>query len=81
VKNQTGKTQNRALASEKFSQSYLDFILSREAMMYTQRTISWYQFTLGKIISWLEDNDVDSLDPMNIAGRQCVEAIRARSFF
>lgn len=60
MENQYGKTQNRALASEKFSEPYLDFILSREAMMCTQRTISWYQFTLGKIISWLEDNYVDS---------------------
>jgi hypothetical protein len=43
VKNQTGKTQNRALASEDFSQSTLDFILSREAMMCMQRIIDWYQ--------------------------------------
>ena len=60
MKNHTGKTQNRALASDNFSEPYLDFILSREAMMCTERTISWYQFTLGKIISWLENNDVDS---------------------
>jgi len=67
VKNQIGKTQNRALASENFSEPYLDFILSREAMMCTPRTISWYQFTLGKIIGWLEDNNVQS--PGMIKGR------------
>jgi len=34
--------------------------LSQEAMMCTQRTIDWYQFTLGKIVGWLEDNEVNS---------------------
>ena len=36
----------------------LDFILSRKGMNCSIKTINWYQFMLGKIISWLEQHDV-----------------------
>jgi integrase/recombinase XerD len=42
----------------------LDFILSRNGMNCSKKTINWYQFMLGKIISWLEQQNV--LQPSQI---------------
>jgi len=47
-----------ALASIPLQDAYTDFLLSRQAMMCTPRTIQFYEFTLGKISEWFERNDV-----------------------
>ena len=47
-----------ALASIPLQDAYTDFLLSRQAMMCTSRTMLFYEFTLGKISDWLERNDV-----------------------
>ena len=38
--------------------AYKDFILSREAMNVTKRTLSYYEFTLSRIVAYLRDQDV-----------------------
>jgi len=51
-----------ALASYALSDAYTDFILSRQAMLCLPRTISWYSFTLGKVLDWLVENGVTTPD-------------------
>lgn len=40
--------------------SFLDFLLSRQAMLCTPRTMSFYQFTLGKFLEWLPIQEVNN---------------------
>lgn len=47
-----------ALASILLQDAYTDFLLSRQAMMCTPRTMRFYEFTFGKISEWFERNDV-----------------------
>ena len=42
--------------------AYTDFILSREAMNVTERTLGFYKFTLSRIVSYLRDSDVQEVD-------------------
>ena len=67
MKNQNQKSQNRALASKRFNDVLLDFLLSRQAMMCTDRTIDWYRYILGKIIDWLIGHDVN--EPEQISSK------------
>lgn len=39
-------------------ESYLDFILSRQAMLCTARTVKFYQNTLCKFLDWLEQENI-----------------------
>jgi len=61
------KQQTWALASTYLLDAYTDYILSRQAMMCTPRTIGFYKFTLGKILEWFEKNDVHQ--PQDITNR------------
>lgn len=65
MKNQNPKSQNRTLASKFVNNAFLDFMLSRQAMMCTHRTLSFYEYTLVKIFEWLEENGVTSLDQIS----------------
>jgi integrase/recombinase XerD len=38
--------------------AFLDFMLSREAMLCTRRTIEFYQFTLGKVLDLFESKEI-----------------------
>ncbi len=49
-------------------ESYLDFILSRQAMLCTPRTVKFYQDTLCKFLDWLEKEAVT--EPELITARQ-----------
>ena len=42
--------------------AYTDFILSREAINVTERTLSYYEFTLSKIVDYLRDSGVQEVD-------------------
>ena len=64
---QTKKGQKWALASIPLQDACTDFLLSRQAMMCSPRTIQFYEFTLGKIAEWLENNDVHQ--PQEITSR------------
>jgi hypothetical protein len=57
-----------ALASIPLQDAYTDFLLSRQAMMCTPRTLRFYEFTLGKISEWFESHDVHQ--PTDITSRQ-----------
>ena len=56
----TDTKQKWALASFALSDAYTDFILSRQAMLCSPRTLSWYTFTLGKVIGWLVENGISA---------------------
>jgi site-specific recombinase XerD len=56
-----------ALASIPLQDAYTDFLLSRQAMMCTPRTMQFYEFTLGKIAEWFERNDIHQ--PADISSR------------
>ena len=56
-----------ASASPLLSDAYIDFILSRQAMLCGDRTIEWYSFTLGKVMEWLVQNEV--AEPNEISAR------------
>jgi integrase len=47
-----------ALASYELNDAYTDFILSRQAMLCSPRTISWYTFTLGRVLDWMVENGI-----------------------
>ena len=63
----TEPKQAWALASYALSDAFTDFILSRQAMLCSPRTLAWYSFTLGKVMQWLVDNGVNS--PADITAR------------
>ena len=46
---------------------YLDFMLSRQAMLCTPRTMKFYRDTLGKFLGWLETEGV--AEPQHITAR------------
>ena len=54
--------QKWALASYALNDAFTDFILSRQAMLCSPRTMNWYAFTLGKVIGWLMENGVTTPD-------------------
>ncbi|HLO30791.1 MAG TPA: tyrosine-type recombinase/integrase [Anaerolineales bacterium] len=56
-----------ASASRSLYEAYTDFLLSRQAIMCTERTISWYAFTLDKVMAWMVANGVTS--PPEISAR------------
>lgn len=64
---QVQKKVEWALASYKMQDTITDFILSRQAMLCTPRTIQYYEFTLGKISKWFEENGIT--EPAMITAR------------
>ncbi len=61
----TQQKQTWALASIKMQDAYTDFMLSRQAMLCTDGTMGFYQYTLGKFLKWIEDQGVISPDEVN----------------
>jgi site-specific recombinase XerD len=52
-------------------ESFLDFILSRQAMLCTPRTLKFYRDTLGKLLEWLQQEGVS--EPEEITARHIRE--------
>ena len=52
-------------------ESFLDFILSRQAMLCTARTLKFYRDTLGKLLEWLQQEGVS--EPEEITARHIRE--------
>ncbi|MCB2180197.1 tyrosine-type recombinase/integrase [bacterium] len=50
--------QKWAVASYVLQDAYTDFILSRQAMLCSPKTIRFYHFTAGRFVKYLEDNGV-----------------------
>ena len=57
-----------ASASRDLYEAYLDFIMSRQAMMCRERTVDWYSFTLSQVMSWMVQNSVTQ--PEQIMARE-----------
>jgi len=68
------KELDSAVKASDFStieEGFLDFILSRQAMLCTQRTVEFYRFSLRKFISWMGEDGaypVNSISPKIIRG-------------
>jgi len=54
----TDLQQKWAVASYELQDAYTDFILSRQAMLCSPKTIRFYHFTAGRFVKYLEDNGV-----------------------
>lgn len=63
---ENGKTKNGHQPS-RLKDCYLDFMLSRQAMLCTPRTMKFYRDTLGKFLEWLEEEGVT--EPQLITAR------------
>ena len=64
---QTKTGQAWALASAALTDAYTDFILSRQAMNCSTFTMSFYRFTAGKFLQWIESQGIT--DPAEISAR------------
>jgi integrase/recombinase XerD len=69
---QTKTKQEWSLASVALRDAYTDFILSRQAMNCTPVTMTFYRFTAGKFLEWIERQGV--------TGPEQVSARDARSY-
>jgi len=54
---ENGNNENRHQPS-RLQDCFLDFMLSRQAMLCTPRTMKFYRDTLGKFLEWLENEGV-----------------------
>jgi integrase/recombinase XerD len=68
---QVKTTQKWTLASIALTDTYTDFILSRQAMRCTTETLTFYKFTAGKFVLWLESQSI------NAPGEVVVRHVRA----
>lgn len=50
--------QTWAVASYALQDAYTDFILSRQAMLCSPKTIRFYHFTVGRFVKYLEENGI-----------------------
>lgn len=64
---QTKTIQKWSLASAALRDAYTDLILSRQAMNCTPVTMSFYRFTAGKFLEWIEGQGVT--DPQEVSAR------------
>lgn len=58
----TEKKQKWALASVALQDAFTDFILSRQAILCSPATVSWYTWTLGKFMDHLAEHDIERPD-------------------
>ena len=63
----TDLQQKWAVASYALQDAYTDFILSRQAMLCSPKTIRFYHFTAGRFIKYLEENGVT--EPGSLSSR------------
>lgn len=63
----TDLQQRWAVASYKLQDAYTDFILSRQVMLCSPKTIRFYHFTAGRFVKFLEDNGVT--EPEGVSAR------------
>jgi integrase/recombinase XerD len=56
----TDTIQKWTLASVALRDAYTDFVLSRQAMRCTQNTLTFYGYTAGKFLTWLEGQSVNA---------------------
>ena len=54
--------QRWAVASYALQDAYTDFILSKQAMLCSSKTIRFYHYTAGRFVKYLEDNGIAEPD-------------------
>jgi len=54
-----------ALGSVELQDAYTDFILSRQAALCTETTLSYYRFSCGPFVKWLEDQSITRPDEIS----------------
>ena len=59
------KTTEWALGSIELQDAYTDYILSRQAMLCTQETMSYYRYSCGAFVKWLEDQGITTPDQVS----------------
>jgi site-specific recombinase XerD len=70
------KTTHWNLASLDLQNAYTDFILSRQAMNSSPKTIEFYKYTAGAFLTWIENQGVT--DPVDISARHVRQYLAAR---
>ena len=76
---ENGKNKNGHQPS-RLQDCYLDFILSRQAMLCTPRTMKFYRDTLEKFLEWLEKEGVIEVDPKTWTKNQhCLGGVQFRN--
>jgi len=58
-------TTEWALGSVDLQDAYTDFILSRQAMLCTEETISYYRYSCGPFMKWLESQGITRPDEIS----------------
>jgi integrase/recombinase XerC len=76
---QTDKIQPMALSSATLQDGYVDFILSREAMLCAENTIKYYRATCEKFIRWLEAQGISWTSELTVHHIREYLALLARS--
>jgi integrase/recombinase XerD len=56
---------NWKLGSVELQDAYTDFILSRQAALYTEETIKYYRYSCGPFVKWLEGQGIMRPDEIN----------------
>jgi len=64
---QTNIKQKWAVASYPLQDAYTDFILSRQAMLCSPKTVRFYHFTAGRFVKYLEDDGIT--EPEGVSAR------------
>jgi hypothetical protein len=73
-------TQQLALASLPLTDVYTDFILSWQAMNCTPVTMSFYKFTAGKFLEWVESQSITNPEQITARHvRQFIAELMSRS--
>ena len=60
------KSEGRHLIRNELEEAYLDFILSRQAMLCSKNTLDFYKYTAGKFVEWLKISAPKQLSNMHI---------------
>lgn len=62
----SSKSDGRHLIQNELDEAYLDFILSRQAMLCSQNTLDFYKYTAGKFVEWLKLSSPKQLSNMHV---------------
>lgn len=60
------KSEGRHLIRSEIKEAYLDFILSRQAMLCSKNTLDFYKYTAGKFVEWLKISSPNQLSNKHI---------------
>ncbi len=64
--NHCSKTEDRHFIRNELEEAYLDFILSRQAMLCSKNTLEFYRYTAGKFVEWLNLCSPEQISSLHI---------------